>query len=338
MKKGIELIAEERQRQINIEGYNEQHDSQHPASEFIYAAIAYVESAKVGVNCREMGNTDRLEISQRKAEMGKHFPFGWLFKPSTDVRDLIKAGALIAAAIDRLQRETDVAMDRYKEAMARFKEWERKHPNGYVIREMAEYVFPDLAESEEEDMWSTIMSRLGVAYSNNLFSEEDFDKMCAFIEKQKEQKPSAQIVVKAGLKLDKDGNQWSILAGDNIQEGICGFGDTIDEALYEFLKEVLIMANSPQLKEQKPAEWSEEDEKRLKAIIRLLTYERDECGLLRQDGFTGSDLIHFLESIRPHPHWMPSEEQMRALGDSRPNNLADGILIHSLYNDLHKLM
>lgn len=66
MKKGIELIAEERQRQIDVEGYSEQHDSQHNASELIYASIAYVESAKVGVNCSEMGNTDEHEIMRRK--------------------------------------------------------------------------------------------------------------------------------------------------------------------------------------------------------------------------------------------------------------------------------
>lgn len=48
-----------------------------------------------------------------------------------------------------------------------------------------------------------------------------------------------EVLVKAGLKPYKDGNQWCILAGDNIQEGICGFGDTIDEALYQFLIEVL---------------------------------------------------------------------------------------------------
>lgn len=62
MKTGIELIAEERQRQIDVEGYSEQHDSQHKVSEFVYAAIAYVESAKVGVNCAEMGNTNEDEI------------------------------------------------------------------------------------------------------------------------------------------------------------------------------------------------------------------------------------------------------------------------------------
>ena len=61
MKKGIELISEERQRQIEIEGYSAQHDSQHNASELIYAAIAYVESAKVGVICSEIGNTDEQD-------------------------------------------------------------------------------------------------------------------------------------------------------------------------------------------------------------------------------------------------------------------------------------
>ena len=96
------MIAEERQRQIEVEGYSQQHDSQHNASEFVYAAISYAESAKVGINCMEIGNTNENEIMRRKVEMGRNYPFGWDFKPSTDVRDLVKAGALIAAAIDRI--------------------------------------------------------------------------------------------------------------------------------------------------------------------------------------------------------------------------------------------
>ena len=104
-KSGIELIAEERQRQIEVEGYSAQHDSQHHASDFIYAAISYAESAKVGVNCMEIGNNNENEIMHRKIGMGRDYPFGWDFKPSTNVRDLVKAGALIAAAIDRLQME-----------------------------------------------------------------------------------------------------------------------------------------------------------------------------------------------------------------------------------------
>lgn len=35
-------------------------------------------------------------------------------------------------------------------------------------------------------------------------------------------------------KLFKDGNQWCVLLGDNIQEGICGFGDTPNKALFDW--------------------------------------------------------------------------------------------------------
>jgi len=37
-----------------------------------------------------------------------------------------------------------------------------------------------------------------------------------------------------GIKPYKDGNQWCFLYGENIQEGICGFGDTIYQAAKEF--------------------------------------------------------------------------------------------------------
>ncbi|KKL87484.1 hypothetical protein LCGC14_1934270 [marine sediment metagenome] len=33
-----------------------------------------------------------------------------------------------------------------------------------------------------------------------------------------------------------DGNKWSALFGDNIQEGVCGFGDSPDEAYVDFDK------------------------------------------------------------------------------------------------------
>ena len=76
------------------------------------------------------------------------------------------------------------------------------------------------------------------------------------------------------MKPYKDGNQWCILAGNNIQEGICGFGDTIDEALYQFLKEVLDLQ-----KKQKPVEWSEEDitQKALR-----LEYEKGRAGVINK--------------------------------------------------------
>lgn len=110
MKTGIEMIAEERQRQIDVEGYSEHHDSHHKTSEFIYAANAYIEAARIGVHCMELGNHDVNSILERKTEWGKAIsPWKDGFKASTDVRDLVKAGALIAAAIDRLQKEPMVS-------------------------------------------------------------------------------------------------------------------------------------------------------------------------------------------------------------------------------------
>lgn len=43
-----------------------------------------------------------------------------------------------------------------------------------------------------------------------------------------------QCITALGIKPIKDGNQWSFLYGDNIQDGICGFGDTINEAALNF--------------------------------------------------------------------------------------------------------
>ena len=108
-KTGIELIAEERKRQIEVEGYSEQHDSQHKTSEFVYAAIAYAESAKAGINSNELHKPlTELEILTRKLDKAWLYPWGEdSFKPSTNIRDLVKAGALIAAAIDRLQMKKE---------------------------------------------------------------------------------------------------------------------------------------------------------------------------------------------------------------------------------------
>ena len=101
---GIELIAEERQRQIDVEGYSKQHDSQHNPSDFIYAAIAYAEAARVGVNAHQLGLNETI-VTAYKSDMKRIYPWGNSFNPSTDIRDLVKAGALIAAAIDRLSND-----------------------------------------------------------------------------------------------------------------------------------------------------------------------------------------------------------------------------------------
>jgi hypothetical protein len=92
---GIELIAEERLRQVAQEGWTAQHDEEHDQFQLSAAAVCYAEFAL---------RAGPLRLQAQK------IPFDWpwgeeWWKPSPDrVRNLVKAGALIAAEIDRLQR------------------------------------------------------------------------------------------------------------------------------------------------------------------------------------------------------------------------------------------
>jgi len=88
-KCGVELIAAERQRQMEVEGWSPEHDDEHEDGELLEAGISYAE-----------------HVAVKGTWVPKTWPFdeGW-WKPSPNpIRNLVKAGALIAAEIDRLQR------------------------------------------------------------------------------------------------------------------------------------------------------------------------------------------------------------------------------------------
>jgi len=97
MKTGSELIAEERQRQIEKEGWTPEHDDEHGACEMSMAASAYIEQTirQENGHCHPDEDEPILSIWPWVSE-------DW--KPSDSIRNLVKAGALIAAEIDRLQR------------------------------------------------------------------------------------------------------------------------------------------------------------------------------------------------------------------------------------------
>lgn len=103
MKKAIELIAEERERQINVEGWTADHDAKHDNEELAIAAAAYCCASPL----RNQYRPDRVSA---KACMPAFWPWhpDW-FKPTPDdrIRELVKAGALIVAEIDRLQNHPD---------------------------------------------------------------------------------------------------------------------------------------------------------------------------------------------------------------------------------------
>lgn len=49
---------------------------------------------------------------------------------------------------------------------------------------------------------------------------------------------SIDLVAKLGLTPYKDGNQWCVLLGEDIQEGICGFGDSPINAIFDFQQQL----------------------------------------------------------------------------------------------------
>lgn len=97
---GAALIAAERQRQIEAEGWTPEHDRiEHGGWELVYAAAAYL--------LHKSGCQANPTVFEAPA-----VPICWpwedrFWKPTPDdrIRELTKAGALIAAEIDRLSND-----------------------------------------------------------------------------------------------------------------------------------------------------------------------------------------------------------------------------------------
>lgn len=112
MKTGTEIIADERRRQIEEEGYNAKYDDSITDGELSTAASIYA----MRLEDREYELESGYTIAETIWPWGARF-----YKPSKEdiyttwehtsdkiedrIHELAKAGALIAAEIDRLQRK-----------------------------------------------------------------------------------------------------------------------------------------------------------------------------------------------------------------------------------------
>ncbi|MEQ4541173.1 MAG: hypothetical protein ABN479_19770 [Billgrantia sp.] len=103
----VAAIAAERVRQVNVEGWTPEHDDQYQHGELILAAGGYAAYA-----ADEASHWAAL----RRREKGVPPP-GWpwsaeWWKPTTRRRDLVKAGALIVAELERLNRAEERAREK----------------------------------------------------------------------------------------------------------------------------------------------------------------------------------------------------------------------------------
>ena len=95
MTTGVELIAAERRRQVEVEGWIPEHDAQHVKGELAMAACYYAAPTI------EVGEAVTIEAH---AYFPDAWSLGWAKREGDGMptlRDLVKAGALVAAEIDR---------------------------------------------------------------------------------------------------------------------------------------------------------------------------------------------------------------------------------------------
>lgn len=91
---GMDRIVGERQRQITEEGYTEDHDDLHPNGALLFAAEAYL---RLGLDLRfPRGNPPSFWPWHEK-----------FWKPKDKARNLERAGALLIAEKDRIQRRVE---------------------------------------------------------------------------------------------------------------------------------------------------------------------------------------------------------------------------------------
>lgn len=96
---GIESISAERNRQVEAEGWTPEHDDAHSDGEMAGAAACY--AMQVALDC--ISRDDLHQTVRRTIRELWPWSSHW-WKPKNRRADLVRAGALIAAEIDRIDR------------------------------------------------------------------------------------------------------------------------------------------------------------------------------------------------------------------------------------------
>lgn len=192
-------------------------------------------------------------------------------------------------------------------------------------------VFPELKESEDEKIRKELLEEIEFIIPHDDETDSEglilpsyharIDRYKSYLERQKEQQPAG----------------WSMEDKDYYDAIIGKLEVTQDDAMLtdnqmDFLKSLPERFNL-----QPKQEWSEEDEKNLELVTDCI-YE------FYPDPVMKYKLKDWLKSLRPHPHWKPSEKQVRALEQWLRDNQYKGDsryiypIFSSLYNDLKKLL
>ena len=146
-------------------------------------------------------------------------------------------------------------------------------------------------------------------------------------EKQKESPKSADSISSdctSDAKCEDRSPKHNISVDEIAQDYIDGVKEYNPEPTWDLMQTAVCYGyHYCEQKEQKPAEWSEDDEHRRKDAIYFLETARKHYADTSEIELT----IDWLKSLRPvskeslQPHWKPSEEQMEALSETMTMSL-----------------
>lgn len=171
-------------------------------------------------------------------------------------------------------------------------------------KEALQALIPELAESEDERIRKTLINivkgacnKYGIKYKGDEITEE---KILAYLEKQKEQKPNKQEWSEE--EKDKLNSIERLIVNANAHGNyLIGDKEAID--LQHFIRSIVKPTTNL-------AEWSENDKLHYANVLNALEYVKgcksdyDKIEAVKSD-------ITWLKSLRPQPHLKPSEEQMK---------------------------
>lgn len=212
---------------------------------------------------------------------------------------------------------------KYKEALERAKELSEGrygHSVDDIPKDISEYIFPELKESENERIRLEIVSCVQ-NYGPRTENPGLYIRMIDWLEKQGEHAKFLDFI-QVGDKVTR--NQDGVLVNLSQLKRVAKPAENKGEQ---------ILANSVKTckDEQKPA-WSEEDDQYLlvckNALSKYQASDKWDAGIISR---------WFENKLKaPQNKWKPSDEQIEALKGVQEGVFRLGIL-ESLYNDLKKL-
>ncbi len=102
----IDVLAE-RRRQVEVEGWSAEHDDTHSRGEMASAAACYATGLDLWTGYKQADRKGQATLISAE----RVWPWSGWWKPTDRRRNLVKAGALILAEIERLDRAAAATLE-----------------------------------------------------------------------------------------------------------------------------------------------------------------------------------------------------------------------------------